>query len=122
MLDCSITENYLKEKGRMTNNCTFDCFNCPLSGDNNEKKLDCSDFESIYPLEVIASVQKWSDEHPLKTNLTEVLKAFPNTDLSMNSENPGCPDFCPSNLGLKDTGRDNCSIDCSECWNMPIKE
>lgn len=121
MLDCSITENYLKEKGRMTDECIC-CGSCPFNLSNNKRGISCARFEVRFTYQSIQIVQKWSDEHPLKTNLTEVLKAFPNTDLSMNSENPGCPDFCPSNLGLKDTGRDNCSIDCSECWNMPIKE
>lgn len=29
MIDCGKTENYLKEKARMTNNC-INCVNCPL--------------------------------------------------------------------------------------------
>ena len=62
-IDCSKTENYLKERGRMTKNCVICCSDCPLSGENNGKNLGCGKFENRYPEEVIGIVQAWSDEH-----------------------------------------------------------
>lgn len=84
-IDCSITENYLKEKARMTkpgygDSCNIDCRNCPLSDYNNLANIGCSKFEKFYPKEAISIIQKWSDEHPLfkpKTMLEDFLKKVP---------------------------------------------
>lgn len=64
-------------------------------------------------------VQKWSDEHPRKTYLTELLKNFPNTPLG----DDGMPEIiCPHHLGLKDI--EDCEIDsnCVECWSQIIED
>ena len=44
--DCGYTENYLKEKNRMTKDCKINCENCPISSDNNKTDLSCEEFES----------------------------------------------------------------------------
>ena len=67
-IDCSITENYLKEKARMTkssysDSCTINCRDCPLSSDNNIHGYTCNCFEKMHPKEAISVIQKWSDEH-----------------------------------------------------------
>lgn len=66
-IDCNITENYLKEKARMTkaNNgkCTIYCRDCPLSSYNTSTDIGCSRLEIMYPKEAVVVVQKWSDEH-----------------------------------------------------------
>lgn len=116
MIDCSKTENYLAEKKRMTKItntgvCKIKCTNCPLSEKNNGKGRLCVDYELHYPEKAIEIVQKWSDEHPRRTYLTELLKIFPNTPLKDDET----PEFiCPYYLGLKDI--DNCDD------NSDIKE
>ncbi len=127
MIDCSKTENYFNEKLKMTKKhklnggayiCELNCTDCPLNSSNNGSSdmMSCSDFETIYPQKAIAIVQKWSDEHPKRTYLTELLKIFPNTPL----EDDGTPNFCPYRLGLMSI--DDCRKDhnCVECWNQPI--
>lgn len=127
MIDCSKTENYFNEKLKMTKKhklnggayiCELNCTDCPLNSSNNGSSdmMSCSDFETIYPQKAIAIVQKWSDEHPKRTYLTELLKIFPNTPL----EDDGTPNFCPYRLGLMN--EDDCRKDrnCVECWNQPI--
>lgn len=127
MIDCNITKNYFNEKQRMTKKhklnggayiCELNCTECPLSSLNNgtTDNMACSDFETLYPEKAIAIVQKWSDEHPQKTYLTELLKIFPNAPL----EDDGTPNFCPYRLGLM--SEDNCRKDhnCVKCWNQPI--
>lgn len=79
MIDCSRTENYFAEKQRMTKRtknglCKIKCSNCPLCSDNNGEGLLCPTFEMYYPEKAIEIVQKWSDEHPPKTYLSEFLK------------------------------------------------
>lgn len=132
MIDCNITANYFAEKRRMTKKhklnggayiCELNCTDCPLNSSNNNAsdkiKMSCFDFETIYPEKAIAIVQKWSDEHPQKTFLSELLKIFPNTPLG----DDGMPEnICPHHLGLKDI--EDCEIvsNCVECWNQPIEE
>lgn len=128
MIDCTKTENYLAEKQRMTKKhklnhggyaCKLDCIDCPLSITNNGTNVPCADFDKLYPEKAIAIVQKWSNEHPPKTYLSELLKNYPNTRLG----DDGTPkDICPYEFGLKDIG--HCEIDdvCVKCWNQPIEE
>lgn len=122
MIDCSKTMNYFIEKSRMIKQqkdgvCKLDCSDCPLSISNNGTSISCSYFETGYPEKAIAIVQKWSDEHPQKTYLSEFLKNYPNALLN----DDGTPTFCPYRLGL---GADDCRKDgnCVKCWNQPVKE
>lgn len=123
MIDCSKTENYFAEKQRMTKQqkdgvCKLDCSDCPLSSSNNGTGISCSYFETGYPEEAIAIMQKWSDEHPQKTYLSELLEHFPNVPLT-TTEIP--EDICPFHLGFM--SKDDCRNDrnCIKCWNQPIK-
>lgn len=123
MIDCSKTENYLAEKKRMTKItstgvCKITCANCPLSEKNNGKGRLCVDYEMHYPEKAIAIVQKWSDEYPQKTYLSEFLKNHPNVMLNDDRT----PTFCPYRLGLM--GADYCRNDgdCVKCWNQPIED
>lgn len=124
MIDCSKTENYFAEKRRMTKRttknglCKLGCSNCPLCSINNNKGQSCTAFEMLYPEKAIEIVQKWSDEHPQKTYLSELLKNHPNTLLN----DDGTPTFCPYRLGLM--GADDCRKDgnCVKCWNQIIED
>lgn len=125
MIDCSRTENYFAEKQRMTKKhkpnageyiCELDCLDCPLSHSNNGIGEPCFGLETHYPEKVIAIVQKWSNEHPQKTYLSEFLKNYPNTLLN----DAGLPkDVCLYNLGLTDCKKDR---NCVDCWNQPIED
>lgn len=123
MIDCSKTENYFAEKARMmeiteSGVCKLGCSNCPLCSKNNNKGLSCTGFEMIYPEKAIEIVQKWSDENPQKTLLSELLKNYPNVPLHVT----GIPeDICPFHLGFM--SKDDCRNDrnCVICWNQPIK-
>lgn len=124
MIDCSKTENYFAEKQRMTKTnklgfCNIACRECPLQGRNNGTIFTCARLERRYPEKAIEIVQKWSDEHPKKTYLSELLKIFPNTPLG----DDGTPNsLCPFELGV--TMTEECNDDCVKCWNqpMPIKD
>lgn len=126
MIDCTKTKNYLAEKQRMTKKhkpnagayiCELDCLDCPLSHSNNGIGEPCFGLETLYPEKVIAIVQKWSDEHPQKTYLSEFLKNYPNAPLVHD----GTPEICLRKLGLTDIK--TCRVGgCVECWNQPIEE
>lgn len=65
-MNCKITENYLKEKRRMIVDYEKDCGKPLLSFENG--------FEMNFPRLAIEIVQQWSNEHPAKTLLDEVIK------------------------------------------------
>lgn len=120
MIDCTKTEQYFAEKQRMVKLqtgevCEISCEECPLSSMNNGEGIVCSDFETLYPEKAVAIVQKWSDEHPQKTYLSELLKHYPNAPLDDDGAPKG---VCPHTLGLTDIN--NCDDNCIKCWNQPI--
>lgn len=121
MIDCTNTEEYFTEKARMVKLtdigvCEIKCTNCPLSEKNNGKGRLCVDYEMHHPEEAISIVQRWSNEHPQRTYLSEFLKNYPNAWLNEK----GIPKrMCPSMLGLKDL-EDCGERNCVECWNQPM--
>lgn len=126
MIDCTKTTNYFNEKLRMTKRtknglCKIKCSNCPLGSDNNGEGLLCPTFEMYYPEKAIEVVQKWSDEHPQKTFLTEFLKNYPNAELDH-----GVPKVCLKKLGAVSgcakTKKGDVYISCYSCWNQPVEE
>lgn len=121
MIDCTKTTNYFSEKKRMGRQasgvCKLRCTDCPMGMRNNGIGVTCSDFESSYPEKAIAIVQKWSNAHPQKTYLSELLKIFPNIPLS----DDGTPkSLCPFELGV--TMTEKCNNECVECWNRIIED
>ncbi len=124
MIDCSKTENYLAEKKRMVKItdigvCEIKCNNCPLSQKNNGKGRLCVDYELHYPKQAIEVVQRWSDEHPPKTYLSEFLKHYPNVQLY----DAGIPKgICPYRLGLMSIDDCRKEHNCVECWNQIIED
>lgn len=100
--------------------CKLYCVECLLNNKNNgtSENLLCGAFEAIYPEKAIEIVQKWSNEHPQRTYLSEFLKHYPNAQLN----DAGIPTTgCPYRLGL--IGDEECkkNRDCVKCWNQPIE-
>lgn len=122
MIDCNRTENFIKEKERI---CQYykdkGCVFCVLN--RNIKGLSCSDFIAQQPKKAIEVVQKWSNETPPKTLLTEFLKSYPNVKLN----NCGYPEYIiPCELGAihKDCAyhyNSSCDI-CQDCWNTTVEK
>lgn len=123
MIDCSKTKNYFSEKKRMIKKhkyvCELNCADCPLSWDKNGIGISCSKLETSFPEQAISIVQKWSDENPQKTYLTELLKIFPNTQVNAY----GIPKrICPFDLGLVSAKACRKDRNCAKCWNQPFPE
>lgn len=122
MIDCSNTREYFAEKARMvkltkTGVCGITCSKCPLGGKNNgaPKFMTCTTFEIHYPQQAISIVQRWSNEHPQRTYLTELLKHYPNIPLD---DDGALKSLCPHALGLVEI--DDCDGNCAECWNQSM--
>lgn len=122
MIDCSKTENFIREKERICQHYTdMGCTFCVL--DRNIEGLSCSDFIVQQPKKAIEIVQKWSNETPPKTYLSELKKAFPHC----RRNRAGMPFFCLKNLGASFTN--SCDLEyspinkkCFDCWTTPIEE
>lgn len=76
MVDCSKTEEFLKEWKRMCDSSHCTCQMCYLY--KMEDIGSCHTAMRTMPKQVILEVQKWSDEHPRKTRQSKFLKLFPN--------------------------------------------
>ena len=118
MIDCTKTENYFLEKARMVKRqergyCGIKCRSCPLNERNNGTDSPCTEFEVLYPKNAIKAVQQWSNTHPQKTYLSELLKIFPDTPLN----DDGTPCLCPSDLGWSDSKECRKDGNCIKCWN-----
>lgn len=93
MIDCSKTEEFLKEWKRMCDSSHCTCQLCYLY-----EMVDtgsCHTAMRIMPKQVIMEVQKWSDEHPIKTRQSEFLKMFPNAKCWHNERGDVYIEFCP---------------------------
>lgn len=109
-IDCSVTVNFLREWKRY---CSFlPCSECLL---NWNKACQVKDD----PDRAVEIVQAWSDEHPTKTRLDDLLEKFPNTPLRED----GLLDFLPTRLGYCKDCRSCRYFEkiCSEvCWHEPL--
>lgn len=112
-IDCAYTENYLKERARMSNSCSEGtCINCPLLSLLNSKNMSCNEYESKYPSKMIDFVQKWSDEHQIKTYKEDFFEKFPAAE--RNAE--GYPNFHPGYFyGYSHFDE---TMSTNECWDM----
>lgn len=114
--------NFLKERARMCEaNQTGEmtCENCAAyKGVSQCYKLG----EPKDPEKMVAIVEQWAAEHPVKTRQSEFLKLFPGADVG---ETDGCLTLCPCNIYEK--MRKECGAPkCSECrkafWSAEVKE
>lgn len=123
MIDCNVSINFITENKRMCEMYAPNCLGCPIrqqlrgvvvSGtDKDNPKIHistCQEYCSLQPETYIQILQKWSDEHPPLTFLSDFLSKYPQAILNQS----GIPGFCPSVLGYQ---QKPCLSDCRECWN-----
>lgn len=122
-IDCSITENFLKELNRMTNTCCIPCAECAISYLYNRNKKGCADAIMRYSEEAISLVQEWSDAHPVKTRLDDLKEKYPNFRMDIYGTYPAyyphlfgyCSNCCTCvNVTKFNKGND-------VCWNEPLE-
>lgn len=111
---------FLKCKGRICK--TYRCNDCPIWKSRPNNSEGCGIFLIKYPDKAVAIVQKWSEEHPQKTFLSDFLEKYPNAPINER----GFPDnFCPCDLGYTDEECISPSLfndRCKECWSRPLEE
>ena len=72
----------------------------------------CAGQETDSPEEVVAEVEEWAKEHPIKTRQSEFLKLFPYARVKKAN---GLPIVSPCDLDVKLAGKCE-GIPCQECW------
>ena len=100
----------LDDKGR----CTIKCRTCPISSNNNNCRVGCRELESIYPWRAIELVQKWAEEHPVKTIAEDFFEKFPNAPKDEDVPKP-----CAKHCGYVDDCPEG--VTCNECWKQPLE-
>lgn len=102
---------FIKERNRMCEKYfTQGCRGCPL-----ENIMSCNYLYLMKNKEkdIVSVVKNWSEEHPAKTVLQDLLEKYPKTILMDTT-----PSFCPSALGYNVVECDpNSDTNCEECWN-----
>ena len=96
-MDCNKTEIFFKELTRMCNKYRCTKYNASCSGCEIYQHCydsSCYGFIKNDTQEAIEIVQKWSDEHPIKTRQSEFLKMFPNAEIA----DDGMPYIYPCKL------------------------
>lgn len=107
-IDCSVTVNFLREWKRY---CSFlPCSECLL---NWNKACQVKDD----PDRAVEIVQAWSDEHPVKTRLDDLLENYPKAWMEANSSV-----VAPWKLGYC-RNCSKCSLNgrlLPDCWGEPV--
>lgn len=106
---------YLKQRNRMTKNCTIACNTCPLAIENNHRNLVCTNLEGCYAEEAVAAVENWVKEHPEKTYKNVFLEKFPNAVMD------NIIGICIENVfgsSVPECG----GLTCEDCWNRKVEE
>lgn len=119
-MDCKITENFLREWHRLckSKEANYEsCATCALWF--IQSSTGCKACVRQDPQRAIKIVQKWSDEHPQKTILTDFLEKHPNARLTNGIPSSLCP-YCFGYMTEKEFHE--CSKNCQDCWNTPLNE
>lgn len=110
---------FLKEKKRMCDSFRdSSCEGCLIYA--IDIGTGCFDFQDDHPKQTVEIVEKWAEEHPQETRLSQFLKYYPNAPLDMY----GIPHACVKDFGIVEYEYLCCDdgADCPDCWNTPIKE
>lgn len=116
---------FLKTKSRMCeyffdknkNDSRHKCTGCPLSIENNGTNCMCRKFVPKFPEKSVEIVEKWKEEHPTKTRLSEFLRMFPNADLTY-----GIPKLCIKVYDKNAKCEDHLCFECKDAyWNAEIE-
>lgn len=115
-IDCSVTVNFLCEIERMCKNRSCGS-SCPVFRLAYEDSASCGYYLSKHPEFAVEIVQKWSDEHPQKTRLDDLLEKHPKAWMEANSSV-----VAPWKLGYC-RNCSKCSLNgrfLPDCWGEPV--
>lgn len=109
---------FLSAWGRMCKQVPYSCRGCAIQ--EVIGSAPCKVWVTEHPEEAVAIVQKWAEENPVKTFLSDLLEKYPKIPL----EPDGTPDFCPHALGYCESRVDCPPLPkegCYKCWSKPLE-
>lgn len=113
---------FLKAKSRMLkaheNGCGILCAECNFRPGKTGRGVSCGAFRVLYPEEAVAIVQKWVEEHPVKTRMSDFFDKHPDA----TKREDGRPLVCACHVGYEERKRCELTEDCWKCWNKPLEE
>ena len=99
---------FAQERNRMCNTYKNTCKCCPIA---ETTTAICGSWCLRHPEEAAAVVERWAEEHPVKTRQSEFLKMFPNAMIYKESI-----DFCPHKADRTYTPDEGCmNTNCLDC-------
>ncbi len=105
---------FLKTVRRICNSNKNGCTSCVVYQKYNYCKLQCV----AHPEEIVAAVEKWAAEHPVKTRQSEFLKNYPYTSFPIGQD---FLPLCPRSIDYRHTCPRSKTIEtqtectCDEC-------
>ena len=121
-IDCSKTENFLRELGRATDNCNIHCKDCIINNLYMKDKCGCIDAIAKYSQEAISVIQSWSDTHPIKTRLDDLKEKYPNFRMDIDKIYPAYYPhvfgYCKNCLSCTKLTSNNSN---KACWDEPLE-
>lgn len=121
MSDCTKTVAFLREWGRMCD--TFDgCEKCPIRTKEIGNGLSCVETIRRHQTDVIAVVQKWSDEHPVMTWAGKLKELLPNADIDAIMIGGCLFDYFGGFAPGEEENMCKEYDECKCCWNGEYRE
>lgn len=116
---------YLKEYDRMCKSYGSTCKNCEIDKLRNGCE-GCSSIVHAHPEKVVAIVEKWSAENPVKTRQSEFLKLFPNAEFNTDGILTIAPCLVDKTFNMSAGSTEECCVknDCIKCrkeyWHAEV--
>jgi hypothetical protein len=105
----------IKELKRMCKSFKDNCDGCPLHSKMYNFCLMLT-LERL-PDNADEIVDKWVEEHPVKTYMQDFFEKFPNAPKDVD----GAPKICPEQIYPEIDLKHRCYEKCSKCWNREMK-
>ena len=110
---------FLQKMRRMCDSFDVKCdTGCPLQDLKRKiNKAICREAITDCPEEAVAIVQKWAEEHPVKTRMSDFFEKHPNA----TKREDGRPLVCAFYIGYEARERCEPNENCLVCWNKPLE-
>ena len=105
----------IKHVKRMCKSFEDICEGCPLYNEIDNVCLMLA-LERL-PNNADEIVDKWVEEHPIKTYLQDFFEKFPNAP----KEEKGTPKICPHQIYPEIDANYRCCENCLKCWNREME-
>lgn len=105
---------FLKAKNRICKK--YDCYTCVLGNEEGGCQAGAVYNQILTEEQVVANVETWLVEHPIKSRKSEFLKMFPNAKVGNSNAIEICPKIIDTTLGRYCDSEKRCCDCLKEYW------